>query len=95
MFRAEIISNQSVEDDIVELLEQEIPQIQYTIIPDVHGRGASSKKLGDTIWPEQNFCLFAYVDESDAKKVKSIIQSVKEKFPKEGISLFFVKCEEL
>ena len=29
MYRIEIISNQSVQDDIVELLEQEIPNVQY------------------------------------------------------------------
>lgn len=95
MLRAEIISNQSVEDDIVELLEQEIPQIQYTVIPNVHGRGLSSKKLGDTIWPEQNFVLFAYISDEDGKKIKAIIQSVKQKFPNEGISLFFTKLEEV
>ena len=39
MYRVEIISNQSVQDDIIELLEQEIPDLQYTILPDVQGRG--------------------------------------------------------
>ena len=38
-YRAEIISNQSVEDDVIELLEQEIPDIQYTLMNDVHGKG--------------------------------------------------------
>ena len=28
MYRVEIISNQSVQDDIIELLEQEIPDLQ-------------------------------------------------------------------
>lgn len=94
-YRAEIISNQSVQDDIVELLEQEIPGLQYTIIPDVQGRGATSKKLGDTTWPEMNFCLFAYCDLEGAKKIKAIIGFIKNKFPKEGISLFFSKGEEI
>ena len=39
-YRIEIISNQSVQDDITELLEQEIPEIEYTVIPVVHGDGA-------------------------------------------------------
>ena len=91
MYRAEIISNQSVQDDIIELLEQEIQGIQYTIIPDCQGRGMHAKKLGDTTWPEMNFVLFTYVSEEDALKIKSIIQTVRNKFPKEGISLFF--CE--
>lgn len=88
-YRAEIISNASVEDDIVELLEQEIPELQYTVLPVVHGRGGKAKKLGDTVWPEQNFVLFAYVNLQNAKKIKAIIAAVKKKFPKEGIEVFF------
>lgn len=91
-YRAEIISNQSVEEDIIELLEQEIPDIQYTIFPDVHGRGIRSKKLGSAAWPEQNFVLYAYIDKEGAQKIKAIIAAVKQKFPNEGISLFFTKC---
>lgn len=93
IYRAEIISNQSVQDDIVELLEQEISGIQYSIIPDVQGRGMHSKKLGDTTWPEMNFVLFTYVNEEDAKKIQAIIKAVKEKFPNEGIALFVTKGE--
>ncbi len=91
LYKAEIIANQSVQDDIIELLEQEIPEIQYTVLPDVQGRGIHSKKLGDTTWPEMNFILFAYTDEIGAKKIKSIIAAIKEKFPEEGISVFFSK----
>jgi len=95
MYRAEIISNQSVQDDVIELFEEEMPDIQYTIIPESMGRGLHTKKLGDTTWPEMNFTLFTYVNKSDAKKIKAIIQAIKEKFPSEGISLFFVRCEEI
>ena len=72
-YRAEIISNQSVQDDIIELLEQEIPEVQYTILSDIQGRGGRSKKLGDTVWPEMNFVLFTYVNLVQAKKIKAII----------------------
>ena len=95
MYRVEIISNQSVQDDIIELLEQEIPDLQYTILPDVQGRGGNAKKLGDTVWPEQNFMLFSYVeDEEIAKKIKAIITAIRQKFPREGISSFYYKVEE-
>ena len=93
MYRAEIISNQSVQDDITERLEKEIPGIQYTLIPEVHGRGLKTKKLGDTVWPEMNFILFAYIEDEDVKKIKDVIAQVKESFPNEGISLFFTKGE--
>lgn len=95
MYRVEIISNQSVQDDIIELLEQEIEGVQYTIIPDVQGKGLKSKKIGDTTWPEMNFALYSYVDYAAAKKIKAIIEAAKKKFPSEGISVFFIKCEEI
>ncbi len=94
MYRAEIVSNQSVQDDISERLEKEIPGIQYTVIPEVHGKGLKTKKLGDVVWPEMNFILFAYIEDGDAKKVKDVIAQVKERFPNEGISLFFTKGED-
>ena len=37
-YRIEIVSNQSVQDEIIELMEQEIPEIEYTLIPTVQGR---------------------------------------------------------
>jgi len=95
LYRAEIISNQSVQEDIVERLEKELPSIQYTVIPEIHGRGVRTKKLGDTIWPEMNFVLFAYVEEEAARKIKEVVAAVKQRFPNEGISLFFTKAEEL
>lgn len=95
LYRAEIISNQSVQEDITELLEKEIPSIQYTVIPEIHGRGGRTKKLGDTVWPEMNFVLFTYVEKEDALKVKAVVEAVKNRFPNEGISLFFTKAEDL
>lgn len=94
LYRAEIISNQSVEEDITERLEEAIPSIEYTVIPEIHGRGLRSKKLGDTVWPEMNFVLFSYVEKEDALKVKEVVKAVKNRFPNEGISLFFTKAEE-
>ena len=44
---------------------------------------------------EMNFILFAYVDEDAAKKIKDVIAAVKERFPNEGISLFFTQCVEV
>lgn len=47
-YRAEIICNQSVQDDLVDFLEQEIPDLEYTVIPEIQGKGMTSKKLGNT-----------------------------------------------
>lgn len=95
MIRAEIIANQSVQDDIQELLEQEIEGIEYTVFQEVKGKGLTSKKIGDTVWPEMNFVLFSYLSEENAKKLKQIVESVKKRFPREGISVFFTQAVEI
>ena len=95
LYRTEIISNQSVQEDIIERLEAEIPSIQYTVVPEIHGRGLRTKKLGDTVWPEMNFMLFSYLEKEDAVKVKAVVEAVKQRFPNEGISVFFTKAEEM
>lgn len=92
--RAEIIANQSVQDDIIDLLEENVENIEYTVIPGVMGKGSHSKKLGDTVWPELNFILFVYTDSQGAEKITEIIKEVKARFPKEGISLFFTTSHE-
>ena len=94
MYRAEIIANQSVQDDIIEVLEEYIPGILYTTIPLVNGRGKDDYKLGTSTWPETNFLLLGYVEDNQKEKVRAVINAVKEKFKDEGIKLFFVKAEE-
>ncbi|MBQ0050456.1 MAG: hypothetical protein KBT11_00155 [Treponema sp.] len=93
MTRCEIIANQSVQEEIINLLEEHIEGVLYTVIPVVNGRGKNSYKMGDATWPETNFILISYVDDEKVKIVKAIIKAVKEKFVGEGIKLFLVKAE--
>jgi len=94
MLRVEIIANQSVEDDIIERFEQEIPDLEYTIMSGIHGKGKTTHKLGNNIWPEENVLIFTYTDEEKAKKIKEVVDAVKVRFPREGISLFATpSCE--
>ncbi len=94
MVRAEIIANQSVQDDVIDVLEENIPDILYTMFPLVTGRGKDDRKLGTTTWPETNFALFSYVDDSKKQIVKACVDAVKKRFPDEGIKVFFVKAED-
>lgn len=94
MYRAEIIANQSVQEDIIELLEEYIPKILYTVIPLAQGRGQGDYKLGTSSWPETNFILFAYIQKEDAPKLKAIIDAVKKRFPDDGIKIFFTKAKK-
>ncbi|MBQ6780986.1 MAG: hypothetical protein IJP62_07100 [Treponema sp.] len=93
MYRAEIIANQSVQDDIIEALEDHIPQILYTIVPLLHGRGGADRKLGTSTWPETNFALFSYVEDKDKPVVDAVLAAIKAKFPDEGIKLFWIRAE--
>lgn len=94
MTRCEIIANQSVQDEIVSLMEEHIPGVLYTIIPTVVGRGKNSYKMGNGTWPETNFVLVSYIEDENVAMMKAIIKAVKEKFTGEGIKLFLVKAEE-
>ena len=94
MTRCEIIANQSVQDEIVSLMEEYIPGVLYTIIPTVMGRGKNSYKMGNGTWPETNFVLISYIEDGQVSAMKAIIKAVKEKFTGEGIKLFLVKAEE-
>lgn len=86
--RIEIIANHSVEQDIMDLLESKGLATHFTKIPSVHGRGDTDPKRGDHIWPEENFILIIYGDETMATTVESVIAEVKESFPDEGIRCF-------
>lgn len=88
--QAGIVANQSVEDDIIETLEQAVPDIRYTIIPTVNGRGGDNYKLGTATWPEQNFMMIAYMKRKNVATVSAAVRMLKKKFPKEGIKLFLV-----
>ena len=95
MYRVEIISNKSVEEDITEALEQYVPGILYTKVPLVYGRGGDDYKLGTTIWPETNFLMVSYIQDDQLEIVKAVIKAVKERFKSEGIKVFAVQSLEL
>jgi hypothetical protein len=86
----ELIANKSVEREIVESLEQNIDNFFYTLIPELHGRGQTKYRLGTATWPELNFLLISYLEDTAANKAVSAIREVKERFPREGIKLFIM-----
>ena len=93
MTRIEIISNKSVEEDITETLENNVPGILYTTIPLAYGRGENDRKLGTSTWPEKNFVMISYVEDDQVEKIKLVVEEIKEKFPEEGIKLFCIRSE--
>ena len=90
MIRIEIIANQSVEENILESLTKEQVGKFYTKIPGVLGVGSTGPRMGDAVWPEENFALVIWCEEEEASGIQRAIARVKEKFPGEGIKLFGV-----
>ena len=90
MIRVEIIANRSVEENILEALAKENAGKFYTKFPNVFGVGARGPRMGDAVWPEENFSLVIWCEEDEARSIQRAISAVKEKFPDEGIKLFGV-----
>lgn len=86
--RVEIVANQAVQENIVELLEKEITSIEYTLEENVYGKGRSSRKLGNSTWPEMNFRMTVYTNKENSVRILELVESVKQRFVDSGISLF-------
>ena len=93
MYRIEIISNKSVQEDIEKAMEYNVADFFYTTIPLVYGRGGDNRKLGTATWPETNFAMISYINDKDLDMVKKVVGEIKKKFPDEGIKLFAVRAE--
>jgi len=90
MKRIELIANRSVETEIIIALEENIQDFFYYLLPEIHGRGKTKYRLGTATWPELNFLLISYLDDENVFKAETVIKSVKEQFPREGIKLFIM-----
>ena len=88
MKRMELIANRSVENEIMEVLEKNIQDFFYTMLPQAQGRGKTKYRQGTATWPELNFLLIAYLDDDNAVKAEAAVRGVKRQFPREGIKVF-------
>ena len=90
MLRIEVIANHSVEENILEALKDEGVGKYYTKYPGILGVGKSGHRMGDAIWPEENFALVFWCDGDEARRIEKAVNRVKEQFPDEGIKVFGV-----
>ena len=88
MKRVEIMAAQAIMDDVLEAFEHYKVAMHYTIIPTAHGRGTTIPKLGNDVWPEENFVLIIYCDEVELSGIEKSIELVKKKYDHEGIGYF-------
>jgi len=90
MRRVEIIAAQAILDDVLEALEHYEVPMHYTIIPTAHGKGDTIPKLGDDVWPEENFILIMYCQDETLSGIEKALQLVKKKYDQEGIGYFVI-----
>jgi len=95
MQRIEIIANNAVEEDIMAALADKKVNKFFTRLNSAHGSGYSDPKMGDPVWPEENFVLIIYCDDEEGKIIKKTVESVKLKFPDEGIRCFAIPFQEI
>ena len=88
MKRIEIICNRSIEEDLFDIFEKNSVTKYYTKVPIVHGVGSSGPRMGDSIWPEENFMLIIYCDDNEAEIIKKSVEQLKEYFKDEGVKMF-------
>lgn len=88
MKRIEIIANHSVEENILDTLKAEGVGKYYTKYPNIFGVGNTGPRMGDAIWPEENFAMVIWCEEDEARAIERAVAIVKEKFPGEGIKIF-------
>jgi hypothetical protein len=88
MIRLEIIANHSVEENILEALSREGVGKYYTKYPSIFGVGTSGPRMGDAVWPEENFALVIWCEEEEARAIQKAVEDVKAHFPEEGVKIF-------
>ena len=90
MQRVEIIANHSVEENVIEALKEHGVAKYYTLYPNVMGVGSCGPRMGDAVWPEQNFVMAVWCEAEEAQGIIAAIEDVKKKFPDEGVKVFGV-----
>jgi len=88
MIRLEIIANHSVEENILEALKEDGVGKFYTKYPTIFGVGGSGPRMGDPVWPEENFGIVIWCEEEEGRAIEKAVARVKEQYPDEGIKVF-------
>ena len=94
MKRIEIIANQSIQEDMFDIFKKNDIAKHYSLIRGVHGVGNSGPRMGDHIWPEENFILVLYCNEVEAAAIKKAITELKSFFVDEGVRIFETQAFE-
>ena len=90
-----ITYNEAIEDEVLEELAA-AGLANYTKIPAVYGKGASSgTHEGTDIWPGRNNLLFVACNQEQAKQAIISIRKLRETLGAEGVKAFVFALEDL
>ena len=92
MKRIEIICNNSIYEDFEDIFS-DLQISAYTKIENVHGVGSEGEKCGDAVWPQENFVLVIYCEESVLESLRDSVRILKSNFPGEGLKMFVSDAE--
>jgi hypothetical protein len=95
MKRLELVACEAVEAELIDGLEGAIENVEYTLLPRVGGKGRKARKEGTQVWPELNFMLVSYLDDSSIEAAKTVIADVSRRFPNEGIFAALSEAERI
>ncbi|MCF7934466.1 MAG: hypothetical protein K9M84_14075 [Spirochaetia bacterium] len=90
MKRVEIVAAQAIQQDIIDALALKEVPAHYTLIPTAFGKGCTDPKLGDSVWPEENFIMIIYCEQPVVYRIAEAIELVKQKYDHEGIGFFIM-----
>ena len=92
--RVEIIANQSIMSDLIGIVKGVGLDKSYTLIPTAHGSGNSGPRLGDGVWPEENFMLIIYCSLELEERLSARIADLKKEYSGEGIKKYTIPIIE-
>ncbi len=88
LYRVEVIGNQSVFQDLLLRSEERGAMKNYTLMSEIYGSGSSGKRLGDSVWPEENFICIIYCGKEEMDIIADVVAQIKLLFSYEGIKMF-------
>jgi hypothetical protein len=87
--------SEAIQEDFLEEVDFAVPGIKFTQVTDAKGRGWTTPKQGNAIWPQFNTIITIHCTEAEAARVLVIVKALREKFPTEGLACFRTNSVEL
>lgn len=95
MKKLEIILSQAIDEDFMRDCQVLGVGQHFTKAVGVMGKGNTTPKMGDEVWPQMNNHYMLCIKDSELEPMKRIIHSLRQKYPDEGIACFVTEASEL